>query len=154
FIVPAHPQTLSFDLVSLGLQDPGDSVPSAFEASLLDTQQNSVVPTFRPEATSFLNADPTGNVATAPGVTFDGQHVTVDVSGLTPGTAVTLSFDLVDGAAGSSSSAAVANVQLTQLPPSESFTATPLAGPFGATAGIAVADGNGDGRLDVIVADT
>jgi hypothetical protein len=152
--VPAGPQTLSFDLPSLDLQGAAGGVPGAFEVSLLDADNNSVVPTFGPEATSFLNVDAGGAAATAPGVTFDGQHVTVDVSGLTPGTTVTLSFDLIGGASGGNATATVANVQLTQLPPAETFTATPLAGPFGATAGIAVADVNGDGHADMVVADT
>src|SRR5262249_44567784 len=58
FVVPVNPQTVSFDLVALGLEAPGGGVPDAFEASLLDASNHSLVPTFRPEATSFFNANP------------------------------------------------------------------------------------------------
>src|SRR5262249_29597643 len=130
FLVPAHPTTLSFDLVAAGWEDPAGGVPAAFEASLLDAGGNSVVPTFEPQATSFFNVNPGGHVSTAPGVTFDGRHVTLDVSHLTPGTGVTLSFDLVGNPPGTASTASVGNVQVASQPAAETFTPTPLPAPL------------------------
>jgi hypothetical protein len=138
FVVPAQPQTLSFDLVALGLDNPAGGVPDAFEASLLDAGQNSVVPTFEPQATSFFNVNPGGNVSTATGVTFNGTHVTLDISHLTPGATVTLDLDLVGNPPGTTSTASIANVQVSQQAAVETFTTTALAGPFGAPAGVAV----------------
>jgi hypothetical protein len=95
FVVPLSPQQITFDIVALGLEDPEGGVPDAFEVSLLDAAGESLVPTFRPEATSFFNANPGGDVRLASGVSFDGRRVTLDISGLTPGTEATLIFDLV-----------------------------------------------------------
>jgi RHS repeat-associated protein len=154
FTVPANPQSLSFDIVAMNLEDPAGGVPDAFEVSLLDAQRNSLVPTFRPEATAFLNFNPGGAVSKASGVTFDGRHATVSLAGLTPGTQATLIFDLVGNPPGTGSTAAVANVQTSQGMPPETFLATPLPGPFGATAAIASGDVDGDGKRDIVVTDT
>src|SRR5262249_27738777 len=143
FVVPADPRTLSFDLVSAGLEGPAGGVPDAFEASLLDAGQNSVVPTFSARAMSFFNVNPGGVVSRAAGVTFDGRHVTLDISPLTPGTSVTLAFDLVGSPPGQGSTASVADVQVNQQPAAETFTLTPLDGPFGTTAGLAAGDVDG-----------
>src|SRR5262249_50230686 len=141
FVVPDQPQTLSFDLVALGLEaTPAGALPDAFEASLLDGQGNPLVTAFRPEATAFFNANPGGAFAAATGVPFAGRHVTLDIAHLPPGPRATLSFDLVGTPPGLGSSATIGNVQVTRAPVSESFTVTPLAGPFGSTAGIAAGD--------------
>ena len=76
FTIPPSPQTISFDVVSLGLEAALGGVPDAFEVSLLNEAGQSLVPTFRPEATSFFNANPEGAVSWAAGVVWDGRHVT------------------------------------------------------------------------------
>jgi RHS repeat-associated protein len=156
FLVPARPTTLSFDLDALNLESPGGGVPDAFEASLLDAGQNSVVPTIAPQATSFFNVNPgspNNVVSTAAGVTFDGRHVTLDISHLTPNTQATLTFDLVGNPPGTTSVATLANVQVAQQPASETYATTPLAGGSFAAAGIAAGDVNSDGHLDLVATD-
>jgi hypothetical protein len=160
FTVPNRPTMLSFDLVALGLEDPiAGNLPDAFEASLLDGQGNPLVAPFRPEATAFFNANPRPdansqpNFSTAPGVSFDGRHVSLDISHLAPGTQAVLSFDLIGNPPGISSTASVANVQVSNQLALETFTAATLQGPFRSTAGIAAGDVDGDGRSDLVVAD-
>ena len=70
FVVPPSPEQITFDIVALGLETPQGGVPDAFEVSLLDAAGDSLVPTFRPEATSFFNANPGGDVRFASGVSF------------------------------------------------------------------------------------
>jgi RHS repeat-associated protein len=161
FTVPAQATTVSFDLVALGLDDatPG-SLPDAFEASLLDASGSAAVPAFGPGATAFFNANPgptAGSGAafrTAPGVTFDGRHVTVDISHLAVGSQATLSFDLVGNPPAAGSTASVDNVQVNRQPPAETFTATALTLPAGAApAGVTAADVDGDGHTDLVVTD-
>src|SRR5262249_43999279 len=138
FVVPPSPQQISFDIVSLGLEDPQGGVPDAFEVSLLDAAGNSLVPTFRPQATSFLNPNPGAAVRRASGVTFDGRHVTLDLTGLTPGTQATLTFDLVGNPPGTTSVAAVDNVAISPAAVRvETFTPSPLGGDFNAATGLA-----------------
>ncbi|MCY2989176.1 MAG: PKD domain-containing protein, partial [Planctomycetota bacterium] len=163
FLVPPQPQTLSVDIVALGLDAPADGVPDAVELSLLDDASQSLVPTIGPNATSFFNV---GYEARAPdlaagtraayttGVTFDGRTVTLDISGLQPDTLATLYLDLIGNPPGTQSVVAFDNVCLTpDRIFADTFTVTPLAGPFGRTAGIASGDVDGDGHQDLIVAD-
>ena len=69
--IPANPETIEVDLLSIGLEDPAGGIPDAFEISILDENGNSLVPTFRPDATSFFNVNPGDYVSFASGVTFD-----------------------------------------------------------------------------------
>jgi len=155
FTVPPSPQTISFDVTSLGLEDPAGGIPDAFEVSLADAEFNSLVSTFRPEATSFFNANPDGQISLASGVTVDGKSVTVDISGIAAGTEATIYFDLVGNPPGTGSVAAVDNVEIVpEAIYAETFTATPLEGPFAASAGIAYDDVGGDGSADIVVADS
>ena len=154
FNVPEAAQTVTFDLLSLGLESEIGGVPDAFEVSLLDAAGNPLVETFRPEATSFFNAAPDGTILWANGVTFDGRTVTLDISGLTAGTEATLYFDLVGNPPGRSSSVMLDNVRVTpEVVSTETFTATLLDGPFVDAAGLAVDDLDGDGTADILVAD-
>lgn len=153
FVVPDNPQSLSFDLAALGLEAPNGGVPDAFEVSLLDGQNNSLVQTISNEATSFINWQPDGTVSKGSGVTFDGRRVTLDVSQLTPGTTATLIFDLIGNPPGTASTASIANVQVTQQPLNETFSTTALTAASG-LAGIAAGDVNGDGHADIVVANT
>lgn len=153
FTVPDNPQSLSFDLADLGLELPNGGVPDAFEVSLLDGQNNSLVPTFSGnEATSFINWQPDGTVSKGSGVTFDGRKVTLNISQLPPGSTATLVFDLIGNTPGTASTASIANVKVTQAI-DETFSTTTLASDSG-FAGIAAGDVNGDRHPDIVVANT
>jgi hypothetical protein len=154
FVVPPSPQTIALDIVSLALDDPAGGVPDAVEISLLDGANNSLVATFRGDTTSFFNVNPGDEVSLAPGVTFDGTTVTLDISNVTPGTEATLCVDLIGNPPGTSSLVSIDNVRIgPDVIYQNQFTQLPLAGPFGATRGIAHGDVDGDGQLDLVVAD-
>ncbi|MGD9128259.1 MAG: VCBS repeat-containing protein, partial [Planctomycetia bacterium] len=156
FVVPPTPETLSLDVVSLGLEDPAGGIPDALEISLLGANMDSVVNTFHPDATSFFNANPNGVVSLASGVTFDGTTISVDISSLTPGTEVTLYIDLVGNPPGDSSTATIDNVRIspdTILADTMSPASGVLDGPFVGAAGLSLGDVDGDGNLDIVVAD-
>lgn len=116
FIVPGQARRLSFDVTSLELESSASGLPDAFEVSLLNDQNQSLVTTFSPRATAFLNFGPGGQAAAAPGVTFDGRRVTLDLTSLKAGTKATLVFDLVGNRPGLGSQAAVANVLVGERP--------------------------------------
>jgi hypothetical protein len=68
FVMPQFAQTLSFDLVALGLDDRTNGrLPDAFEASLLGPDGRPLVPAFRPGASEFFNASPGREVGMAEG---------------------------------------------------------------------------------------
>jgi IgGFc binding protein/Putative Ig domain/FG-GAP-like repeat len=155
FVVPPTPQSISFDLVAMGLADPAGGIPDAFEVSLLDANSNSVVATIGPQATSFFNLNPGNVVSTGTGATFDGRHATLDISALTPGESVTLVFDLVGNPPGSTSVAAIDNVVVSpSFVAANSFLARRLTGLFTGASGIAQGDVDGDGQIDLVVADS
>ena len=117
FVVPEAPERIEVDILSLGLEDPNGGVPDAFEISILDSDGNSLVPTFQPHATSFFNANPGDDgdetISLAPGVTFDGTTVSVDISGIAAGTAATIFFDLIGNGPGNGSTVTIDNVRVT-----------------------------------------
>ena len=152
--VPASPQVISFDIESLALEGPLGGVPDAFEVSLLNDHNTSFVPTHHVGATSFFSVNPDGAMSLAPGVTFDGRRVTVDISNLTPGEKATLYFDLIGNPPGRSSVVSIDNVAITPSLLHDDTQATlALPGPFTDAAGITHGDVDGDGVLDIVVAD-
>ena len=154
FTVPASPQTLSFEVRSLGLQLSVTGIPDAFEVSLLNSDGNSLVATHRPEATSFYNVDANGQTTLASGVTFNGTTVTVEISGLTAGTQATLYFDLVGNPPGTSSTVVLDNVVITpERITNDTFTVETLSGSFQHAMGVDSGDINGDGLTDLLITD-
>ncbi len=151
FVVPPSPQQLTLDIVSQDFESSA-AIPDAFEISLLDVEQQSMVPTFD-DATSFFNLSSAG-VLMAEGVTFDGVTVTVDISSLEPGTQVTLYLDLVGNPPGTSSVVGIDNVAVTpEVIAIDSFTVTPLDRVFLEAARSGFCDANADDRQDLQIYD-
>lgn len=154
FVVPRSPESVTFDILDLSLDSGLSGVPDAFEVSLLNESNESLVPTIANFATSFFNANPNGIVEAAAGVTLDGHTVTLDISALSPGSQANLYFDLIGNQPETGSTASFGNVRVAPgANYVESLTATPLPGPFGSTAGVGTCDANHDGHLDIVVED-
>ncbi len=94
-------------------------IPDAFEVSILNLNNESVVPTWRPLATSFFNVQEDGTINLAPGARFESGVLTVDLSAAPPGETVTLIFDLIGGDEDTNGAVAVDNVTtvLSNIPP-------------------------------------
>ena len=101
FTIPDDPQSIEFDLLSLGLEgvSPG-AAPDAFEVSLLDTNSHSLVSTHSPNSTAFVNFVAGEAVSLAPHVSINGKRITLDISQLSPAISSTLFFDLIGQAVG------------------------------------------------------
>ena len=154
FVVPNVPQTLSFDLRSLGLELSALGIPDAFEVSLLNSANNSLLPTHRAEATSFFNVTAGAQASLASGVTSNGTTVTVNISDLVPGSNATLMFDLVGNPPGTSSTVVLDNVVITpDRITRDVFTIVTLPGAFQDATGVAVGDVNGDDLPDILATD-
>lgn len=113
FVMPAGVSILSFEVYFDPGFDLGDNfIPDAFEVSLLDAGFNSVVPTWDALATSFFNVQEDLSLNLGPATQFDGVIAIVDVSGVAPGTVVTLFFDLIGADADTGSGVQIDNVVL------------------------------------------
>jgi len=113
FVIPDGAQNLEFDLIlSPGFDLSDNFIPDAFEAQLLDGANNSVVPTWFPGVTSFFNLQEDLTVNAGPGVTYQGGHVLLDVSGVPTGTSVTLFFDFIGADLDWDGGVKISNVEL------------------------------------------
>jgi RHS repeat-associated protein len=160
FVVPPNNQSIQFDLVALGLETANNgSVPDAFEVSLLDTSNQSLVPTHSSQSTAFVNFTPAVGYRAASGVTRSGTLITLDISSLTPGTTANLVFDLIGNPHGaiSNGTRSTATIDRVRITPdvirNDSFLVTTLPGPFQDARDLAIADVDGDGRSDIIITD-
>ena len=150
--IPPNPQTISFDLLELSLGQTDGSIPDAFEVSLLDDANQSLVAAIDDDATSVFNANPGGIIEFGSNVSVNGTTVSLDISQAIPGTQATLFFDLVGSESNHNSVATIGNVQVTpQSSYQESFSELALPGFFSRTAGVGHCDANRDGLTDVVV---
>ena len=151
-VIPPGTTELSFDLVSLGLDPIAGGVPDAFEVSLLDDNEQSIVPSHDPDSTAFVNFSSGNSASLASGVSVSGRTVTLDVSSLASGTNATLVFDLIGNPPGHSSVAAIDNVRLNPNAVfSDTLTRTDLVGNYGGLVDVEVGDVDGDGNDDIVL---
>ncbi len=73
-----------------------DFINDAFEAALVDENGNSLVHTIGEGRDSFFNLTEDSPANLAPGVTIDGQTVSVNLAGIEPGTTANLILRLVN----------------------------------------------------------
>jgi RHS repeat-associated protein len=154
-VLPDNPQSIQFDLLALGLAPVSDGfLPHAFEVSLLDGNQASLVPTHRIESSAFANFVSGEEASIAAGVTLDSTLIRLDISALEPGTQATVVFDLITPSAEQVSSVAIDNVDISPARVySSSFTLEDLPGPFSSPFDVAAGDIDGDGRADIVISD-
>ena len=154
FVVPPDPQQLSFEVLDVQLDQSTGGLPDALDVSLLDDQSQSLVPVATSGATAFFNLNPDNRVSVSPGVTWDGTNVTLDISQLTPGTSATLVFDLVGNQPLTNSVVTMDNVRVTpEAIYQDTFTASPLAGPFNNASSIYHCSYDGNNSHDIVVED-
>lgn len=111
--VPPAPSTLVFRFEDLAFDttDPA-FINDAFEAALVDAEGRSLVHTIGTGRDAFFNITEGVPAAAGTGTTVDGQNVTVDISGLIPGSTGTLIFRLVNNDSDTNTSVGVTCVQL------------------------------------------
>ena len=97
FEIPQDASALSFTYADLNLDatDP-DSINDAFEAALVDGDGNPLVHTIEAGRDAFFNISEDQPADVGDGTTVEDERVTVDLSGVLPGTAATLIFRLVN----------------------------------------------------------
>src|SRR5262249_38512441 len=100
FTVPENPAPLVFHYTNLNFDttDPS-SIKDALEASLVDEQGRNLVHTYRSGTDAFFNVTENIGLAVGPETVQTGdaiKTVTVDLSGVLPGTEATLRFRLVN----------------------------------------------------------
>ena len=95
--IPTQASTLNFNYSNLAFDTTSQGrVKDAFEVALVDASGNSLVPTIAANRDAFLNVTEGQPAALGAWATSAGQTVTLDVSHVTPGTAATLVFRLVN----------------------------------------------------------
>ncbi len=121
----------------------------------LSGDASSLVPTHRSESSAFVNFVSQEVVSRASGVTIAGTRVTLDISGLTPGTEATLIFDLIGHPEATRSTAAIDSVSISPgVVRDDSFDRNSLPGTYTSASDMVIGDVNGDGRADIIVSDS
>ncbi|AFZ10490.1 Rhs family protein (plasmid) [Oscillatoria nigro-viridis PCC 7112] len=120
--IPASPSTLDIGIVGLNF-DTSDTNPKsindAFEISLVDGTGKSLIGTIASGKNASFNITEGLPPQLAPGVTFNGGKISIDLSQIAPGTAATLQVRLVnnDGDAATKVGIASINVQAGAAPP-------------------------------------
>jgi len=122
FVIPDQPSVLGFDYdISFDTTDP-DSINDAFEVALVDQTGQSLVHTIQREQDAFFNLTEGENVALAPSVSNSNSRVTLDLSGIEPGTSANLIFRLVNNDGDTSTEVRIDSIEV--LPGTDEASST------------------------------
>ncbi len=109
--IPDTPSLLSFTYTDLNFDtSDADFINDAFEVALVDSEGNSLVHTIAGSRDAFFNLTEGESASLANGVTVNGQTVTVNLAGITPGTEGTLIFRLVNNDGDVTSTVRIADI--------------------------------------------
>jgi len=119
--VPASGSILNISLsdINFDTNDP-KSINDALEIALVDNLGKSLVPTISPGKNAFFNNTEGQQSQLAPGVTFNGTTISVNLSQIAPGTAAQLQVRLVNN---DSDTATRVGINSISIQPSETTTA-------------------------------
>jgi len=121
----------------------------------LSGDASSLVPPHRSESSAFVNFVSQEVVSRASGVSIAGTRVTLDISGLTPGTEATLIFDLIGHPEATRSTAAIDSVSISPgVVRDDSFDRNSLPGTYTSASDMVIGDVNGDGLAGIVVSDS
>ncbi len=99
-VIPQNPGTLTFRYQNLSFDTTGSTqeINDALEASLVDSNGNTLVPTFAPNRDAFFNVTKGQGPVYGSGTTFDpsSDRISLDISSLAPGSVGTLVLRLVN----------------------------------------------------------
>jgi large repetitive protein len=119
FTIPTNPAVLSFKInpLTFDLTD-STSINDAFEVALVDAQGKSLLPTLGTGRDSFFNWTEGFNAASSAGTTYDAATgiVTVNLTGIKPGTDAQLVFRLVNDDADTTTQVRITDLSLTDAP--------------------------------------
>ncbi|MEG3977398.1 Ig-like domain-containing protein, partial [Microcoleus sp. herbarium8] len=126
--IPAVPSTLTVNIAGLNFDTAdSDSIKDAFEIALVDASGRSLVHTVGTGLNSFFNFTEGQPPQRAPGVTFNGSNISVDLSQITPGTAATLQVRLVNNDSDTATQVGITSIAIQPLAvPTAPVTASPF----------------------------
>ena len=125
--IPAVPSTLSVNITGLNFDTTDlDSINDALEIALVDASGRSLVHTVGTGLNSFFNFTEGQPPQLAPGVTFNGSNISVNLSQIAPGTVATLQVRLVNN---DSDTATQVGITSIAIQPSSAATASVTALP-------------------------
>jgi hypothetical protein len=132
FTVPAQLSVLTFTYADLSFEPaPPNVIQDAFEAALLDSNSKPLVHTIAPGRDAFFNLTHGQPAALGADTTQQDQAVTVDLSGLTPGSSATLVLRLVNNDGSPNTSVHISTVQVLSGGRGAPLSVTPPVEPRG-----------------------
>ncbi len=126
FVIPNTPSVLSFTIADINFDNADlNGINDAFEVALVDAEGRSLVHTIATGRDAFFNLTEGLVPALSAGVTFENNRVSVNLSGVQPGTQATLVLRLVNSDRDSLTRARIRDIEIV-----DSANSTPPVGSF------------------------